>query len=129
VVVDALLVAGPAGVAARTVLARQAAVVAPAILPVEATAAVRTCWLQGTVGAAEADAAVAAIRSLRLVAHPFEPFAERVWALRADVTPYDAWYVALAEALGTELVTADRRLVAAPGPTCPVVDVTAYAER
>jgi len=54
------------------------------------------------------------------VHYPFEPFAARIWDLRESMTVYDAWYVALAERLGTELVTADRRLAAAPGPRCPV---------
>jgi len=33
---------------------------------------------------------------------------------------YDAAYIALAETLGCELLTADRRLAFAPGPRCPV---------
>jgi len=36
---------------------------------------------------------------------------------------YDATYVALAEALGCGLVTADARLAQAPGPTCPITVV------
>jgi predicted nucleic acid-binding protein len=48
------------------------------------------------------------------------PFSARVWALKDTLPVYDAWYVALAEWLGTELVTADTRLAGAPGPRCPV---------
>ena len=44
----------------------------------------------------------------------------RAYGLRADVTAYDAAYVALAEALGCELLTADRRLASAPGPRCSI---------
>ena len=40
--------------------------------------------------------------------------------MRQNVTPYDATYVALAELLGCELLTGDRRLASAPGPRCPV---------
>jgi predicted nucleic acid-binding protein len=47
----------------------------------------------------------------------------RIWELRDNLTAYDATYVALAEALGSELLTADRRLVAATGPTCQFVTV------
>jgi predicted nucleic acid-binding protein len=43
-----------------------------------------------------------------------------VWALRANLTVYDAWYVALAEWLETDLVTADERLVTAAGTHCPI---------
>ena len=39
----------------------------------------------------------------------------RVWQLRANVSAYDAAYIALAEALGARLVTADRRLAGVPG--------------
>jgi len=42
----------------------------------------------------------------------------RAFELRANVTAYDACYVALAEALGWPLCTADRRLAQAPGPRC-----------
>jgi len=35
-------------------------------------------------------------------------------------TAYDAAYVALAEVLGCELLTADQRLSQAPGPRCPI---------
>jgi predicted nucleic acid-binding protein len=39
----------------------------------------------------------------------------RVWELRANLTAYDAAYVALAEALGAPLLTRDRRLARAAG--------------
>lgn len=44
--------------------------------------------------------------------------AARAWALRANVSFYDAVYVALAESLGAPLVTADSRLAASNGPRC-----------
>jgi predicted nucleic acid-binding protein len=36
------------------------------------------------------------------------------------VRPFDAIYMALAEALGTTLITLDARLARAPGPACPI---------
>ena len=36
------------------------------------------------------------------------------------MTAYDAAYVALAEELGCELLTADARLAQAPGPRCAI---------
>lgn len=56
-----------------------------------------------------------------VVRYPYEPFAERVWELRPTVTPYDAWYVALAESLNARLATLDLRLSRAPGPRCGFV--------
>jgi predicted nucleic acid-binding protein len=46
-----------------------------------------------------------------------------MWELRDNLTAYDATYVALAEALGYELLTADARLANAPGPKCTIVVV------
>lgn len=39
----------------------------------------------------------------------------RVWALRANVTAYDAVYIALAEGLAAPLITRDGRLAGAHG--------------
>jgi predicted nucleic acid-binding protein len=38
-----------------------------------------------------------------------------MWALRNNITAYDAGYVALAESLGVPLVTRDRRLFNSSG--------------
>ncbi|MFP5220376.1 MAG: type II toxin-antitoxin system VapC family toxin [Actinomycetes bacterium] len=48
------------------------------------------------------------------------PLPARCWELRQHLTPYDAAYVALAEALDVELLTVDARLAAAPGLRCAV---------
>ena len=52
---------------------------------------------------------------------PFEPLADRVWELRHNLSIYDGWYVALAEALSCPLLTLDRRLARAPGPACRII--------
>jgi len=49
------------------------------------------------------------------------PLLARVWELRDNLSAYDASYVALAESLGTVLVTADGRLKRAVGIRCEVV--------
>jgi predicted nucleic acid-binding protein len=46
-----------------------------------------------------------------------------VWALRANVTAYDACYLALARDLGCPLVTGDLRLSRAPKLGVPLVTV------
>jgi predicted nucleic acid-binding protein len=51
---------------------------------------------------------------------PLSPLLERMWQLRANVTPYDAAYVALAEHLDCALVTCDAKLAASTGPRCPI---------
>jgi len=60
-----------------------------------------------------------------LTVHPIERYPHlalvpRIWELRHNVTPYDAAYVALAEALDGTLVTADGRLARAVGPRCAI---------
>ncbi len=46
---------------------------------------------------------------------PTEPLLDRVWALRENLTAYDAVYAALAEALDAILLTCDARSTRAPG--------------
>jgi predicted nucleic acid-binding protein len=47
--------------------------------------------------------------------HPHDVLSSRVWELRANVTAYDAAYLALAEALRAPLLTTDARFARAPG--------------
>ncbi len=70
------------------------------------------------ITAAEANAAHEDLMDLNIEVYSFEPFAERIWELRHNVTTYDACYVAVAEALRLPLATLDQRLVKASGPTC-----------
>ena len=56
--------------------------------------------------------------ALDITLFPYEPFAGRIWELRSNVTCYDAWYVALAEALEVPVATLDVRLTQAAGPAC-----------
>lgn len=54
-------------------------------------------------------------RDLDAERYSHEPFLAAIWRLRNNFTAYDAMYVALAQTLRTVLLTADRRLAAAPG--------------
>ncbi|MGY1834401.1 type II toxin-antitoxin system VapC family toxin [Blastococcus sp. SYSU DS0510] len=62
-------------------------------------------------------------RRLGVTRHPVTGLLDRVWQLRDDVSAYDASYVALAEALGCALLTADGRLSRVPGLRCTVTVV------
>ena len=53
------------------------------------------------------------------------PLAQRVWSLRDVLTPYDAAYVALAEALDAPLLTADRSLARSRGHRATIVEALA----
>lgn len=54
-------------------------------------------------------------RRSSVVRYPHTPFLGRIWELRDNLSPYDAAYVALAEALSMTLGTADRGIAGAPG--------------
>lgn len=88
---------------------------APHLLDVEVAQALRRYVREGELEAASAAAAIEDLRSLDLERHSHEPLLDRVWALRENLTAYDAVYVALAEALDTKLLTCDARLARAPG--------------
>jgi len=53
--------------------------------------------------------------SLRVNRYDILSLRSRIWALRHNLTAYDAAYVALAEALDAPLVTADARLARSSG--------------
>lgn len=115
--VSALVDAGEDGEWSASVIA-SGDLVAPHLVLVEATNILRRLEATGRLDRLEARASARDLAALELVAAPFPPFAERVWELRHNVTSYDAWYVAVAEAFALPLATLDRRLAAAEGPRC-----------
>lgn len=126
IVVDASILANALGDdqddgdAARSELRAAGDLVAPDLVDVETVAVLRKRWLARAISDERFDAAVTDLQrwdfervaTLRLV--------RRAYELRANVTAYDAMYVALAEALGCELLTADQRLAGATGPRCSI---------
>lgn len=115
--VAALVDSGPNGIWAEEVLSR-GSLLAPELARVEATNILRRLELAKQLTTPEANAAHEDLMQLDLEVYSFEPFAERIWELRHTVTSYDAWYVALAEALGLPLATLDGRLSRAKGVNC-----------
>lgn len=95
-------------------------VAVPHLIDSEVGHTLRGQVLCGRVGAEEAGAVLA--RWARLGMHRFAVVGllGRIWELRDNLSAYDASYVALAEALGCGLVTADARLARAPGPRCAI---------
>jgi predicted nucleic acid-binding protein len=96
-------------------------IVAPHILPAEVANYLRGAERRGEIPAGIAALAHADLAVMEIEFLPYEPFADRIWELRHTVTPYDAWYVAIAEALDAELATLDQRLARAEGPRCRFV--------
>lgn len=119
VLVAVLVDGGPDGRWAETVIS-QGSLAAPEMALAEATNILRRMEQHGSVSRLEATAAHGDLLRLDIDLYPFTPLTERVWELRANLTSYDAWYVALAEALGFPLFTLDRKMSRASGPSCPV---------
>lgn len=89
---------------------------APEIIDLE----VASVWRRTLTDKRRAELALSDLQDLPLARAPHLPLLPRCWQLRHNLTPYDAAYVALAEALGSELITADRRLARAPGVLCGI---------
>ena len=117
VIVAALLDSGPQGAWAEKVLG-SGSLCAPQLARVEATNVLRRLERAGLITTPEANAAYDDLMELDMELFPFEPFADRVWELRHNVTSYDAWYVALAEALKLPLATLDGALARSNRVTC-----------
>jgi predicted nucleic acid-binding protein len=117
IVVSALVDAGDTGRWAESLVASEP-LSAPHLMPVEVTNILRRTVTNGEITQDVASMAHADLLDLRVELFPYAPFAARVWDLRQSITSYDAWYVALAEFLGSSLATLDRRLAHAAGPRC-----------
>jgi len=126
IVVDASVLAnvvgddGEPGRRARAAV-RDHQLLAPDLVDVEVLAVLRKRWLAGDLDDARFEVAVDDLVQLPAERYPTRPLLRRAHELRANVTPYDAVYVALAEATGVPLLTADRRLSGAPGVRADVL--------
>lgn len=119
IVVDAsavceLLLRGPADQRLLDlVIAPGASVHAPDLVNVEVLHVLRRIARGGAIAPDRCDEVRGDFADLPIHTYPSWPLLGRAWALRENVTVYDAMYVALAEALGAKLVTADRALARA----------------
>ena len=93
----------------------------PELALAEASNILRRLEQARNISRLEANSAHRDLLRLDLELFPFAPFADRVWALRNNLSSYDAWYVALAEVLNCPLVTIDRKLSRASGPRCEIL--------
>src|SRR6266481_6483117 len=117
VLVAALVDSGPHGVWAEDVLAR-GSLHAPELARAEATNILRRLERAKLISTPEANGAHDDLMQLDIDSFSFEPVADRIWELRHNVTSYDAWYVALAEALKLPLATLDKPLSKSNGVAC-----------
>ncbi len=93
----------------------------PHLVDSEVTNALRRLVLRGDLTDDQGSAAMEGFGRLMLTRYPADWLRPRMWALRHNISAYDATYVALAEMTGaTALLTTDARLASAPGLRCAV---------
>lgn len=112
---DALLATGAHAAIGRRLFDSGESLHAPHVIDVETAQVIRRFEARGDIREARAREALEDLRDFPLRRHAHLVLLPRVWELRANLTAYDAAYVALAEALDAPLLTRDRRLAAAPG--------------
>ncbi|MFO7892172.1 MAG: type II toxin-antitoxin system VapC family toxin [Longimicrobiales bacterium] len=88
---------------------------APHLLDLEVAQVLRRHVLRGGLEEARAEGALEDFQDFRIERYPHHLFLGRIWEFRANVTAYDAAYLALAEALDAPLLTTDRKLADVPG--------------
>lgn len=98
-------------------------VAAPHLADSEIANALRSQVLRGRIDEHAARVALDRWARLGVRRYGVVGLLARIWELRNNLTAYDATYVALAEALGCGLLTADARLASAPGVRCELVVV------
>lgn len=116
-----LLVAGTkAGEAIAERLAAEESVNAPHVLEGEVVSALLGLTRGRKVTERQADAALRSYQAFPVDRHDVLPLWSRIKVLYANLSGYDAQYVALAEALGIPLITADARIKRSKAAQCSV---------
>lgn len=123
VVVNALLPHPPRTAALQALTDRE--LWAPGILDLEVLSALARLERAGSITRSESRHAVDHLAAMPVRRLPADAVAGRVWGLRGALRISDAFYVATAECLEAELITADARLARASGLTMAVVLVPA----
>ncbi|HHQ48371.1 MAG TPA: VapC toxin family PIN domain ribonuclease, partial [Acidobacteria bacterium] len=93
---------------------------APELLDVEVAQVVRRYCRRGQISIERAGTAIKLLADLDVARHGHAPLLPRIWALRDNLTAYDAAYVALAEALDAPLLTRDGQLARSSGHTARI---------
>lgn len=112
--VRALVDSSDVGAACRRSLIEDHSWLVPAHGPIEVLRTIRRYETADLISADQADAFAAEVAASQFQSTGPEPWLlDEVWALRRNVSPYDAPYVALARRYGVALLTLDGRLARA----------------
>lgn len=101
-------------------LRRSQVLYAPYILDGEVISALLGLRRGRKITEREADAATASFRAFPIERQDVLPLWPRLKRLHLNLSAYDAQYVALAEALGVSLVTADARIARSGAARCDI---------
>jgi predicted nucleic acid-binding protein len=88
---------------------------APELIDLEVLQVLRRQARRNEIDAEQADGAVGIFDGLPIERFSHSPLRARIWALRENLTAYDAAYFALAELLDAPLWTRDEKFRAVPG--------------
>jgi len=119
--IDYLVDGGERGEWVRERVVDESNVAAPHVIDLEVVSGLRQLLERDEVTLRQAANALADFVDLDVVRYPVTVLLDRIWQLRTVLTPYDAAYVTLGEALGSPLLTTDSRLARAHGHRAAVV--------
>jgi predicted nucleic acid-binding protein len=113
-ILDLLLRTSSAEAIGRRLFRANETLHAPHLIDVEILEVLRRYWLNKAIDSERAGEAIRDFYDLPIERYAHELLSLRVWELKANLTAYDAVYLALAELLEAPLVTADSRMSKAP---------------
>ncbi|PSL02796.1 putative nucleic acid-binding protein [Haloactinopolyspora alba] len=121
VMVAALADSSPSGDASRSRLTEDPHWVAPTHMPIEVLRALAKHARCGDISSAAAEEHADTLASAQIdYSAPTPAALLRIWALRHNISAYDAAYVVLAETFDVPLLTHDKRLARAAHDMCTV---------
>ena len=106
--------------AAQALANAEVPVLAPELLDLEVTSALRRLSGEGGLTSDDAEILLRRLELMPIKRRSHLPLLRRVWELRHAVTPYDAVYIALAEQHQAKLLTRDRAMADTPETRCEV---------
>lgn len=121
VVVDVLLNRKPFCDAIIAYIAQDTQLAAPHLLDAEVAQVIRRFVMRGELSEVRAKAALEDLRDLPIKRYPHDFLIEAAFALRHNLTIYDALYVTLADGLNAQLLTRDKGIAKVPNVGCEIV--------
>jgi predicted nucleic acid-binding protein len=118
--VELLVAKTPTGESIAQRLTKAQVLYAPYVLDGEVISALLGLMRGRKITEGQADAALSSYRAFPIERQDVLPLWPRIKSLRANLSAYDAQYVALAEALHVSLVTADARIGRSGAARCEI---------